>query len=916
MSWLRVAAVLGAGVLTRTSLAQDFFDNSPGPLSAGHEELDSSDDCQKCHKLGGGVTNFLCMNCHQHEPLRDAIERGEGLHATFKGRACTECHTEHKGRRANINNWRKVGGRRKFNHDKTGFRLVAGHKKAACSSCHRRKLRSGRVSYIGLTKSCNGCHKNPHRFSSKDLLGMCTECHTKDGGQTKALMASSLPIDHAQRSGVSLKGSHSEAKCLDCHKKARMNKRDGRSCNSCHKSPHGRSFKRAQCQDCHQVAAEWKTPSFSHEKTKLPLRGRHRTKRCAKCHKTKRSIKQPPRATCQPCHKDPHKKRFKKSKIGCKSCHGLGGVGEPHRFKHGAKTEFALTGKHSEAECRQCHRGNRPYRFERLESSSCMGCHAHKKAHEGQYQDDQCLKCHREAGSTQLSFDHQKDTRFALTGLHLQIKDDCRKCHESGNFRSDKLECKDCHEDSHQGSLGKSCERCHTTSVRFKELAKSFDHSRISAFKLEGLHVGVDCAKCHEDRDYKSGKSRCVQCHQDDDPHNASLGFDCEGCHTPEKGAPLFEHNSKTAFKLTHAHLKVECGHCHQPARKTPPKVGWTKASPKPPMDRGFPVMGETCADCHFDQHEGAYGKKCASCHNTVRFSQVQAAVHDTGAFRLLGTHDRLDCQRCHQQDEPLTGLGARCVSCHRQEDVHNNALGENCGDCHGQFAWSPPRFNHGRVGFALSGAHRTADCRDCHGVGQYVGVPRNCDRCHQPAADRVPDPPHNAPQMVDCQLCHTEVSFTPARPTHPWYPLSGAHRTARCTDCHTNGAYAGTPSDCVGCHLANFESPNNRPNHVAAGFPTRCDACHTPTVWAGARYQHQRFIRRGTHRALDCQQCHVGGDYSAAFGAVTQYDCTDCHGVGAPVDRWPADHDQRGFPSTCGFCHNELGWTPAKMPR
>ena len=38
-----------------------------------------------------------------------------------------------------------------------------------------------------------------------------------------------------------------------------------------------------------------------------------------------------------------------------------------------------------------------------------------------------------------------------------------------------------------------------------------------------------------------------------------------------------------------------------------------------------------------------------------------------------------------------------------------------------------------------------------------------------------------------------------------------------------------GTPTDCVGCHLPDFQQTVN-PNHSAAGFPTNCQICHDPS--------------------------------------------------------------------------------------
>ena len=59
---------------------------------------------------------------------------------------------------------------------------------------------------------------------------------------------------------------------------------------------------------------------------------------------------------------------------------------------------------------------------------------------------------------------------------------------------------------------------------------------------------------------------------------------------------------------------------------------------------------------------------------------------------------------------------------------------------------------------------------------------------------------------------------------------LVGNHAQAACANCHTGGVYKGTSRDCVGCHRAQYDR-TTAPNHVAAGFPTTCEACHSPTA-------------------------------------------------------------------------------------
>jgi hypothetical protein len=904
MSWVRGSVLVLAAFVAGTAHAQGFFELSPGPLTNAHAELDDADNCTKCHELGKGVTNFLCLDCHEHQPLREAIKKGHGLHAGFK-QLCRTCHTEHKGREALAIDWGPIGGRQNFDHKKTGFELTGKHQTAACTACHKKKLKSGRSSYVGLEQSCDGCHKNPHAFANNELRAQCTKCHQP--GIARNLKPAELPFDHGARTGVALEGKHATTACTKCHQNAKMTLTEGkgRTCGNCHKNPHGRTFRSWACTDCHAVTQPFRESSFDHDRTKFPLRGDHAKASCSRCHKSKDDK---PSTTCSSCHGDPHRERF--LNVGCERCHEKGGT-VSLKFDHASLAKFALTGAHKNLTCRSCHRGSGPKQFEKFPSADCKSCHAHTKAHNGQFNDKNCLDCHSEGGSKQLVFDHQKDTRFALTGLHQEL--DCKKCHARGQYRTNKLACSDCHQDSHRGQLGADCARCHATNTHFKGM--SFDHDKVAQFPLTGEHEKVECNKCHPDRRYDLPSSTCNSCHADDEPHAKKLGTECERCHQPVKGAPLFDHETMTKFARTGSHQKAACTYCHREKPKAPPELGWTKTLAPEKLDRTFPTMGMKCAECHRDRHEGRFGLECQSCHDTLAFNRASRAIHDTGAFRLMGVHDTLACARCHQTDRLLSGTGELCQSCHREDDAHNNALGPYCGECHSQQEWMPPRFNHAKVGFVLRGAHKSARCDDCHGAGTYAGTPAACDFCHTVDASKVADPIHNV-SLSECSRCHTEVAFAPARRSHPAFPLDGAHAAARCSSCHPGGMYEGTGSDCLACHQQDYMA-STRPSHAAAGFSTECAQCHVTSTFQGARYQHQTFVARGAHRTSTCDRCHTGGIYTAAFGgAVAAFECVSCHGPGAPVDKWPPDHVERGYPYTCELCHNELGWKPAREPR
>ncbi len=51
-------------------------------------------------------------------------------------------------------------------------------------------------------------------------------------------------------------------------------------------------------------------------------------------------------------------------------------------------------------------------------------------------------------------------------------------------------------------------------------------------------------------------------------------------------------------------------------------------------------------------------------------------------------------------------------------------------------------------------------------------------------------------------------------------FPLTGAHTTSQCSDCHTNG-YQGTSTECSDCHLNDYQNSIN-PNHQQLGFSSK----------------------------------------------------------------------------------------------
>lgn len=162
-------------------------------------------------------------------------------------------------------------------------------------------------------------------------------------------------------------------------------------------------------------------------------------------------------------------------------------------------------------------------------------------------------------------------------------------------------------------------------------------------------------------------------------------------------------------------------------------------------------------------------------------------------------------------------------------------------------------KFDHNTLTpFPLDGAHVTVPCNACHINGQFVSTPTTCIGCHLKDFQSTTDPTHAVVGFAtDCKQCHTTATWQNAKVDHSGFgfPLTGAHATVACATCHKNNQFVGLPSNCVACHLADFQSTNNPP-HTSASFGTDCAQCHTTATWANATFDHSKtaFSLTGAH--------------------------------------------------------------------
>jgi hypothetical protein len=440
----------------------------------------------------------------------------------------------------------------------------------------------GATSHADLSGNCSACHPAP--WANDRMSDRCLTCHV----DVKTQLASNTGLH-----GVV---STSDDDCRECHKDHRgaagiltefqgdaalhertrfslaqhTKQADGSrfECAACHPSGYAR-FDQAVCTDCHakldaafmsQHQADYgadclgchdgktKLAAFDHNQTRLPLDGKHAGLQCRACHAARPQLTGLS-AACGDCHasSDPHQ-----GKLGqeCGQCHTTAGW-TPATFDH-ASTHFPLAGKHAGIPCLQCH-ADRTFA---AASTTCSACHAKDDAHKGRFGTD-CAGCHQATAWRDVTFDHSKSS-FPLEGKHANVP--CTQCHTGPTFAATGSTCSDCHakDDAHKGQFGTDCGGCHKATAW---LDVTFDHSK-SAFPLDGQHLTVKCAQCHDKGIFKGTPTACAACHPRPSTHDGNFFTGgCADCHTTAGWKPANLRNHP--FPIDHGGTVSECAVCH-----------------------------------------------------------------------------------------------------------------------------------------------------------------------------------------------------------------------------------------------------------------------------------------------------------------------------------------------------------------
>ncbi|NJC98454.1 MAG: hypothetical protein FIB03_19335 [Anaerolineae bacterium] len=350
---------------------------------------------------------------------------------------------------------------------------------------------------------------------------------------------------------------------------------------------------------------------------------------------------------------------------------------------------------------------------------------------------------------------------------------------------------------------------------------------------------------------------------------HAETGGNCKVCHT----APWEP-----------ARMEDRCVDCHGAIAVQMKDVASMHGS----MLHDNPELG--CRHCH-PEHRGPDAK--------LTEMGDAAFPHEVGGFSLNGHQltagrEAFVCSDCHVEDISRFDPNI-CDACHRQMDAgfmtaHTLSFGAACLDCHDGVDSLVTKFGHNNFSFRLTGGHIGLPCVRCHtdarGPGDFQATPQDCHACHRN------DEPHEGRFGTDCAACHTTDGWSPAKFDHNLsaFKLEGEHAEVACEACHQNRVYKGTPMDCYSCHRQDDDHEGR--------FGTDCAACHMPTDWENATFDHNlsNFPLTGGHIGVACERCHQNAQFAGLSTA-----CVSCHAD-------PVFHAGM-FGLDCASCHTTDNW-------
>ncbi len=322
---------------------------------------------------------------------------------------------------------------------------------------------------------------------------------------------------------------------------------------------------------------------------------------------------------------------------------------------------------------------------------------------------------------------------------------------------------------------------------------------------------------------------------------------------------------------------------------------------------------GDRCTSCHVDHFGGHFQVAGA-----VAWSDLDrdAFDHPHLEFSLLGAHDALECDTCHNPEftpviatlefpeitrkQTFLGLGQDCMECH--EDPHAGGLSPTCTECHDQNAFVPaPHFDHDEH-YELGCAHDELECQGCHEIPEQAASSElrslpfdqvrglECLECHET--------PHRVEFSKDCFDCHPkkacvwqegQKAMTASLHEETGFPMGRAHIEVDCAECHPSNLeyalrfpdpahpdYQRSTETCEGCH------DDEHQGQFEESY-TRCRECHEIDGFNPSAFSisdHSVWPLEGSHLAVLCGGCHLvpEKENSTRVYVGTETECASCH--------------------------------------
>ena len=323
----------------------------------------------------------------------------------------------------------------------------------------------------------------------------------------------------------------------------------------------------------------------------------------------------------------------------------------------------------------------------------------------------------------------------------------------------------------------------------------------------------------------------------------------------------------------------------------------FTSSSPGPLTKEHASLDTDTkCNDCHVNDTKALSNDKCLGCHD---HSDLKKRINAGEGYHSSAKVRGRKCETCHVEHEGRSFdiMGWRTIK------------GGEKG------------FDHSLTGWPLKDKHGVLECAECHknkntaGRRTYLGEDKLCGSCHQR------DQPHGFDRraMMQCERCHTEVSWKPNKQRLDFdhndkadaeFPQEGAHSDVACGKCHPQAQFnlkRKRPGNCgnTGCHVSSHEG------HL---FDTKaCEWCHSPKFRSLKKFDFNhkartRFSLAGAHGKLTCYKCHT----KSLATQKPNKACAQCHADDNPhKDRFA----QFGKPvPACETCHPESSYQPSRF--